>query len=220
MSSVPVITSSLLFACAERAELPVIRRDGLVVETTLHKHLHEARQQCVECILVLDAWAENSPGARRPGRIENADPYLEPVPVTAAGGFVVRNGAAGVEVLLIFRRRKWDLPKGKLDAGESIEECALREVREELGISEITIKIPLGRTVHGYRHKARYAVKTTHWFAMSTKAIDFRPEEKERIERVEWVPLSEARDRLGFETLRRHLNAVEEELTSVAADGR
>jgi ADP-ribose pyrophosphatase YjhB (NUDIX family) len=50
--------------------------------------------------------------------------------VMAAGGLVENEHG---EILLIYRKKHWDLPKGKLDAGETLEECAVREVEEETG---------------------------------------------------------------------------------------
>lgn len=142
------------------------------------------------------------------GTIPNRAPYLPPAPVTAAGGYVVRHGEAGPEVLLIFRRGAWDLPKGKLDPGESIEECAVREVREEVGIGELRVTGPAGTTVHGYPEDGRYLVKTTHWYFMRTPERDFTPEEREGIEEVAWVPWQEAEERLGYESLRRHIASL------------
>jgi 8-oxo-dGTP pyrophosphatase MutT (NUDIX family) len=142
------------------------------------------------------------------GTIPNLDPYLPPAPVTAAGGLIVRPGDAGPEVLLIFRRGAWDLPKGKLDPGESIRECAVREVREEVGIDALEVTADAGTTVHGYPEDGRYLVKTTHWYFMRTPERDFTPERREGIERVAWVPWAEAQDRLGYATLRRHLAAL------------
>ena len=140
----------------------------------------------------------------------NLDPYLAPREVVAGGGYVLRAGADGPDVLLIFRRGAWDLPKGKQDPGEAPEETALREVKEEVGIRELRLLGSLGTTVHGYPEpkKDRFAVKTTHWFAMATPETAFAPEEREGIEAVEWVPWDEAVGRLGFETLRRHAAAV------------
>ena len=63
-----------------------------------------------------------------------------------AGGGLVKNPKG--EFLLIFRRGKWDLPKGKLDAGETIEVCALREVQEETGVSGLKIVKKLPKTYH------------------------------------------------------------------------
>ena len=148
----------------------------------------------------------------------NVDPdgdYWRPAPVAAGGGVVVRAGADGPEVLLIFRRGAWDLPKGKLDEGETVREAARREVAEEVGIDEdtITVTADLGVTVHGYVWPKRevYAVKTTHWFGMTTTAEAFEPEEREGIEAVAWVPWAEARARIGFDTLRELLDRVDPE---------
>ena len=140
--------------------------------------------------------------------------YWRPAPVVAAGGYVVRRAeGGGLEVLLIFRRGAWDLPKGKLDEGESVRETAVREVAEEVGIKKktLTVTADLGTTVHGYVWpKARaYAVKTTYWYAMTTTADAFEPEEREGIEAVEWASWEAAKERLGFETLRTHLDGVD-----------
>ncbi|PAP76071.1 NUDIX hydrolase [Rubrivirga marina] len=146
----------------------------------------------------------------------NVDPdgdYWRPAPVSAGGGVVVRRDGDGVDVLLIFRRGAWDLPKGKLDEGETIRKTARREVAEEVGIRKksITVTADLGTTVHGYVWPSRevYAVKTTHWFGMTTTAERFEPETKEGIEAVAWVPWAEARDRVGFDTLRALMDRID-----------
>lgn len=146
--------------------------------------------------------------------------YWRPGSVGAGGGYVVRRtDDGGVEVLLIFRRGAWDLPKGKLDPGETVQEAAHREVSEEVGVKKkkLTVLEDLGTTVHGYvwaKHNM-YAVKTTFWFSMSTEAESFKPEKREGIEKVDWVPWAEAADRLGFETLRRHLASLDPDALGV-----
>ena len=140
--------------------------------------------------------------------ILNIRPYRRPATVEAAGGIITRPRNGVLHVLLIYRRGVWDLPKGKRDAGESLKACARREVCEELGIDNLDVLRPLGRTVHGYVERAHYAVKTTHWFHMSTPATFFTPQAEEGIEDVEWVPWETARERLGYEILRRHLRVV------------
>jgi 8-oxo-dGTP pyrophosphatase MutT (NUDIX family) len=139
----------------------------------------------------------------------NLNPYLPPRRVDAGGGFVVRQtDTTEPEILMIFRRGVWDLPKGKQDANESIEACALREVREELGISALYLLAALGTTIHGYPEKGRYRVKTTHWFLMRTSEQRFTPQAEEDIERVAWMPYAEAVERVGFITLRAHMVRV------------
>ena len=163
----------------------------------LHTSLADAEKACAdgERILVVEG----------DGSIPNRDPYLPPAPVTAAGGYVIRRDGDATRLLLIYRRGAWDLPKGKLDPGETIEACAVREVREEVGIDDLRIVAPAGTTVHGYPEGGRYLVKTTHWYFMETPERDFTPEEREGIEQVEWVPWAEAEQRLGYESLRRHI---------------
>lgn len=195
----------LRFACiADAALLPPAVED--VRAADIHTTLAAAAAACTGRIAVFDAdrLAAEGPAAA----VANLSPYRPPKPVTAAGGYVVRRGAAGPEVLLIHRRGVWDLPKGKLDAGETVEACALREVREEVGIAALRLVRPLGTTIHGYPEKQKYRVKTTHWFLMMTPETAFTPQAEEDITAVAWTAWAEAGARLGFESLRRHHAAV------------
>lgn len=143
----------------------------------------------------------------------NRNPYRAPISVEAGGGYVVRMHDDTLELLLIFRRGCWDLPKGKQD-DEEIEACALREVAEEVGIERGTLRVitDLGTTVHGYTWPKRdaYAVKTTRWYAMTTTATAFTPQESEDIEAVTWAPWEEAGYRLGYPNLRNHHAGVDQ----------
>jgi 8-oxo-dGTP pyrophosphatase MutT (NUDIX family) len=89
--------------------------------------------------------------------------------VAAAGGKVMNDQN---ETLFIFRNGKWDLPKGKLEQGEQIEECAVREVMEECGIKDLTISEELSKTFHIYPENDALVLKTTHWFLMKTTYRD------------------------------------------------
>ena len=64
--------------------------------------------------------------------------------------------------------RKWDLPKGKVDKGESIENAAVREVEEETGVTGLVIEKFLRTTYHVFKRNGEYQLKQTHWFLMST----------------------------------------------------
>lgn len=109
--------------------------------------------------------------------------------ITAAGGLVTDEQE---QVLLIFRRGKWDLPKGKLDAGETLEQCALREVEEETGLKNIQLKAPLTITYHVYHEGARMILKDSHWYRMQTKSGQtLRPQLEEQITETRWVPVPE-----------------------------
>jgi ADP-ribose pyrophosphatase YjhB (NUDIX family) len=83
----------------------------------------------------------------------------------AAGGKVLNSKG---QVLFIYRDSKWDLPKGKLEKEESIEHCALREVAEECGVTNLKIDKPLALTYHIFRREGRTILKVTHWFLMHT----------------------------------------------------
>ena len=140
--------------------------------------------------------------------IRNLKPYLEPFEIEAGGGIITRKHKGRLEVLLIHRRGVWDLPKGKLDTEETIAECALREVKEEVGTSNIHLVRALDLTVHGYPERKKFRIKTTHWYQMKTNATSFVPEKKEGIVKVRWFPWKTARKKLAYITLRELLVRV------------
>lgn len=105
-----------------------------------------------------------------------------------AGGGVVINEKE--QVLMIYRREKWDLPKGKLDPDETIAECAIREVMEETGLQFITLEKKLIITVHEYVEKSQLIQKETHWYLMHASTDTNQtliPQIEEDIEKIEWV---------------------------------
>ena len=105
--------------------------------------------------------------------------------IKAAGGLVHTEDD---HLLLIFRRGKWDLPKGKLDDNEEIEACAVREVKEETGLKNVQIEKPLPITYHTYHENGRFILKESHWYLMKTpKQIDLVPQVEEDIHKAEWV---------------------------------
>jgi ADP-ribose pyrophosphatase YjhB (NUDIX family) len=109
--------------------------------------------------------------------------------VTAAGGLVQNEKK---EYLLIFRKGKWDLPKGKLDTGEQLEDCAVREVEEETGLKEVKLVKPLCITYHTYHEGARYILKDSHWYSMKVKGPQqLLPQTEEDIHEVKWVKKTE-----------------------------
>ncbi|MEQ8523821.1 NUDIX domain-containing protein [Gracilimonas sp.] len=135
----------------------------------------------------------------------------KPEPIKAAGGVVLRFIADSIipEVLMIYRNGYWDLPKGKLEEGESIEMCAVREVAEEVGSSLPAIVSTIGTSYHEYPEKGKTMGKTTWWYSMIfTRPETFIPQEKEGIEQVEWVLLPEAIEKAGFENLKEILRSL------------
>jgi len=115
--------------------------------------------------------------------------------ITAAGG-VVENEKK--EILLIFRRGKWDLPKGKLDEGESIQECAIREVCEETGLEHVEINAKLPDTYHTYQELEKNILKKSVWYKMTANSTQtLQPQLEEEITEIKWVPTNELRSYLN-----------------------
>ena len=105
--------------------------------------------------------------------------------VKAAGGFVLNENN---EVLIMFRRGKWDLPKGKMDKNETFEECAIRETEEETGLQNIKLIAPLITTYHTYHEGSKYVLKETRWFTMKVSSKQkLLPQAAEQITKLEWV---------------------------------
>lgn len=103
-----------------------------------------------------------------------------------AGGGLVENGKS--EYLFMLRRGKWDLPKGKRDAGESLEQCAIREVGEETGLREVRLEAPLLVTYHTYDENGRHILKETHWFRMTAFGDQsVVPQVEEQISKLVWA---------------------------------
>ncbi len=104
--------------------------------------------------------------------------------VTAAGGMVVNNKE---EILFIYRNNRWDLPKGKTEKNESIEESAIREVEEETGVQNLEIRRFITRTYHVFRRKGKLRLKETYWYEMYTEYDgELTPELSEGIKKVKW----------------------------------
>lgn len=110
-------------------------------------------------------------------------------PIDAGGGVVVNENG---DVLMIFRRGKWDLPKGKLDDGEEIDECALREVSEETGLKKLKLGDKICDTYHVYSQKKKSLLKRTAWYKMKGSAKEKpKPQAEENIIEAKWVPKDE-----------------------------
>lgn len=129
--------------------------------------------------------------------------------VPAAGG-VVRNNEQ--QILLIFRNGKWDLPKGKVEKHEAIDDAAIREVEEECGISNIQLGSQLKTTYHIYPLKSGTLVlKPTYWYNMKHSGSEsFSPQLEEGITAVEYKSVDDLQEVYGntFESIKEVLNMV------------
>jgi 8-oxo-dGTP diphosphatase len=129
--------------------------------------------------------------------------------VRAAGGVVVGRGESGAEVLIVHRpaHGDWSLPKGKCEAGETDEDCALREVEEETGL-RCALDFELPST---HYHDARGRAKTVRYWAMSRLAGEAAPASE--VDELRWLPLPEAREMLTWDVDRQVLDTLAERLS-------
>jgi mutator protein MutT len=113
---------------------------------------------------------------------------------TSYGGVVVRDG----EVLVITPagRRVTGLPKGGLEAGETPEQAATREVREETGI-EAAVREPLGDVRYTYRRDGRRVRKTVHFFLCDYLGGSTEDHDHE-VDEARWIAISGARNELSY----------------------
>ncbi|SMC31789.1 NUDIX hydrolase [Cellulophaga tyrosinoxydans] len=120
-----------------------------------------------------------------PNNEEILNKFTKKIPLVVAAGGVVTNREG--KVLFIYRNNKWDLPKGKIDKGETLEECALREVAEETGVQGLKIENILKTTYHVFKRNGTYKLKEVHWFAMKTSYKgELVGQLDEGIEKVRW----------------------------------
>ena len=124
----------------------------------------------------------------------------------SAGGVVLRDG----EILLVRTRDMkgrpvWTFPKGKLDLGETSEQAAVREVREETGwVCQLADELP--RSDYWFQRDGHRVKKTVRWFRMSP--VERTDEPDDEIDEVAWVPVAEAFGRLTYESDRKLLETA------------
>lgn len=112
----------------------------------------------------------------------------------AAGGLVRRGDE---RALMIYRNGRWDLPKGHRERGESIEECAAREVSEECGITDMSVGKLICLTMHIYKLNEEWVLKKSYWYSMRYHGTQImKPQTEEGIERVEWLDYEQVAEAL------------------------
>lgn len=105
--------------------------------------------------------------------------------INAAGGIVYNDKK---EILMIHRFQYWDLPKGKIDPGESKKVAAIREVQEETGIKEVKLGKRQAKTLHTYRlDNGKRVLKYSYWYLMETNEHALTPQAEENIEEAVWI---------------------------------
>lgn len=156
-------------------------------------------------ITALQAWlAELEAGERRQLKIYSPHPAqvwsdfcsLYQI-IEAAGGLVLNDFE---ESLWIYRLGRWDLPKGKIERGETPEEAARREVAEECGLAlaDIVLEAPLTETYHTYHLAGVAVLKRTYWYRMQVKGCPaLLGQAEEDIEAAQWTPATEVEQKLS-----------------------
>ncbi len=165
-------------------ESAMILTNKLAEETT-HKYYPLNESAIQEAINALSKKKIEKAYIYHPNHEEILNKFSKTIPIVVAAGGVVTNKKG--QVLFIYRNEKWDLPKGKIDKGETIEAAAIREVEEETGVKGLQIENFLRVTYHIFKRNGVYKLKEVHWFAMNT---DYQgPLEgqlEEGIEKVKW----------------------------------
>ena len=112
--------------------------------------------------------------------------FLTHLTIIEAAGGIVQNEKK--EILFIFRRGKWDLPKGKIENNETPEISAAREIEEETGVTNLILKRKIGETYHIYEENKAMILKTSHWFYfLSNEQQDIKAQTEEDITKVKWI---------------------------------
>ena len=112
--------------------------------------------------------------------------FFKAFKIIEAGGGIVQNEKN--EILFIHRLGKWDLPKGKLEEGETIELCAKREVEEETGVTNLCLKSKIGETYHIYQIKEKSILKISHWYHFTCPSLqNTTPQTEEDITEIKWI---------------------------------
>jgi ADP-ribose pyrophosphatase YjhB (NUDIX family) len=126
--------------------------------------------------------------------------------VPAAGGVVKNNKD---EILFIYRKGKWDLPKGKIEEGETAKKAAIREVKEECGLTNLEIEKVLPSTYHTYSEDDATILKETYWYLMKTSELELKPQTEEGITKAEWKK-EENKGAIFFNTFESIKNVINE----------
>ena len=146
---------------------------------------------------------------------------LPAVRETSAGGIVVEQHLDGPRAAVILRRNRagrleWCLPKGHQEHGESLEETAVREVREETGIHGRVVA-PLGTIDYWFSVQDRRIHKVVHHYLLEALGglLDVAGDPDAEAEDAAWVPMGRLVDQLTFPNERRIAHAAAVHLTGL-----
>jgi 8-oxo-dGTP pyrophosphatase MutT (NUDIX family) len=127
---------------------------------------------------------------------------------TSAGGVVYRVDAGAESPLFLLIRdsyANWGFPKGHLESGEQAQDAALREVREETGLSELALRGTIDTIDWYFRFRGRLIHKVCHFFLMETSEAETAPQRAEGITACRWVAYAEAVESISYGNARQVL---------------
>ena len=140
---------------------------------------------------------------------------------TSAGGVVYRL-ADGSPLFLLIRDSyaNWGFPKGHLEPGERAEDAALREVREETGLAELSLRGAIETIDWYFRFRGRLIHKACHFFLMETSQTETAPQRAEGITACQWIGYEEASAAISYANAREVLRRAQQMIVGASEEER
>lgn len=141
--------------------------------------------------------------------------------IIEAGGGLVTNEFN--EILFIFRRGHWDLPKGKLEKYETKKDAALREVEEETGIRNLVLGKKICITNHVYKNKSgKRHIKKSYWYHMTAPKMGLIPQIEEDITEAKWMTMESfnSRERVVYSSITKVLDKYVRKVSKAAVKAK
>ncbi len=137
----------------------------------------------------------------------------------SAGGVVYRmDGGEPLYLLIRDSYDNWGFPKGHLESGERAEGAAVREVREETGLADVTVRGDIETIDWYFRFRGRLIHKICHFFLMETTHAATAPQSAEGITACRWVGFADAHTTVSYANARLVLRRAQEMITGVPVE--